>query len=113
MHEIGVLTQAVKLVEQIALENQISRVKIITLEVGELTGYLPVFFEKYFPIVTEGMPVMEHAELHIQIVSGEALCNDCNALFNVMKHAGICPACRSGNKKILGGLDFVVKEVVF
>ena len=47
MHEIGALKKAVDLCNQIALDNQIDSIKKITLEVGELTGYLPVFFEKY------------------------------------------------------------------
>jgi len=113
MHEIGALIQAIKLAEQVATENQISRVKFITLEIGELTGYLPVFFEKYFPVVIEDRPLMKDAKLHMKIVSGEALCSDCNALFNVMKHEGICPECRSRNKKIIGGMDFIVKDVGF
>ena len=57
MHEISVLTKAVDLAESVAKDNGIDRIRYITLEVGELTGYVPVFFEKYFPIVTENRPV--------------------------------------------------------
>ena len=51
MHEIGALKKAVDLCNQIALDNKIESIKTITLEVGELTGYLPIFFEKYYPCV--------------------------------------------------------------
>lgn len=70
MHEIGVLTEAVKTVEQVAVENGIEHVKYITLEIGELTGYLPVFFEKYFPVVVEDRPTVKGAELRMQIIPG-------------------------------------------
>ena len=53
MHEIGVLTKAVDLVESVARDNGLDRVDYITLEVGELTGYVPQFFTAYFPVVTE------------------------------------------------------------
>ncbi len=111
MHEIGVLTEAVKMVEGIAAENRIERVKHITLEVGELCGYVPVFFEKYFPIVTEGKPVFRDTELKIQTVRGQALCRDCESVYNVMKFQGRCPKCGSREKKILGGQQFLVKDI--
>ena len=52
MHEISVLTKAVELVESVARDNGLDHVSFITLEVGELTGYVPLFFEKYFPAST-------------------------------------------------------------
>lgn len=111
MHEISVLQKAVDLAEQTALDNQIEKIAYLTLEVGELSGYLPVFFYKYFPIVTEKKPVFEGAELKIISVPGEALCEDCHAMYNVMKNEGVCPKCKSRRKKILGGQQFLVKEI--
>lgn len=111
MHEIGVLTEVIKTVEEVASQNQIDKVKYITLEIGELTGYLPVFFEKYFPIVTEDKPLVREAELNMQIVRGEALCRECQTLYNVMRHKGCCPKCKSREKQILGGQEFLVKEI--
>lgn len=111
MHEISVLEEAVKLVEEVAEQNQIEHVTYVALEVGELTGYLPVFFEKYFPIVTEDKPRVKDAVLHMDLVKGEALCMECQTLYNVMKNEGTCPKCKSREKKILGGQQFLVKEI--
>ena len=111
MHEIGVLTRAVDLVESVAKDRGLDRVASITLEVGELTGYVPLFFEKYFPVVTEGRPLFRDTELRIQTVRGQALCAECDTLYNVMKQEGRCPKCGSREKKILGGQQFLVKEI--
>lgn len=111
MHEISVLKKAVDLAEQTALDNSIEHIAYITLEVGELSGYLPVFFHKYFPVVIEDRPVFEGAELKIISVKGEALCQECQALYNVMKNEGVCPVCGSRRKKILGGRQFTLKEI--
>lgn len=111
MHEIGVLEEAVKTVERIAKENQIDRIRFITLEIGELTGYMPVFFEKYFPIVVENRPVLKDTELRMHIVKGEAICEECQSLYNVMKNEGCCPNCNSKSKKILGGQEFLIKNI--
>lgn len=111
MHEIGVLTKAVDLVENVAKDNDLDRIGYITLEIGELTGYLPVFFEKYFPVVTEDRPVFRDTELRIETVRGQALCTECQSLYNVIKQEGKCPKCGSRDKKILGGQQFLVKEI--
>lgn len=113
MHEIGALTKAVDLVESVAKEHRIDRVKSITLEVGELTGFLPVFFEKYFPIVIEDRPILADARLHLLTVNGQALCGACESVYNVMQHEGKCPNCGSREKTVLGGRDFVVKSIEF
>ena len=111
MHEIGALHEAVKLVEKVAGENHIEQVKSITLEVGELSGYLPIFFEKYFPIVVEDRPILKNAQLHIHTVAGEAICKECQTMYNVMKNEGKCPKCKSREKTILGGTDCIVKDI--
>ncbi len=111
MHEIAVLSKAVNLGEQIARENNVEHIKYLRLEVGELTGYLPVFFEKYYPVVTEDKPIYAGSELKMDIVRGEALCNECHSLYNVMKNEGRCPKCGSRSKTILGGQEFKIKDI--
>lgn len=111
MHEISVLQKAVDLAEQTALDNNISHITYLTLEVGELSGYVPVFFHKYYPIATENKPIFDGSELKIISVPGEALCRVCSAMYNVMRNEGKCPKCGSRSKKILGGQQFRVLEI--
>ena len=113
MHEIGVLTKAVDLAETAAKDNGLDTISYIILEVGELTGYIPEFFEKYFPIVTEDRPIFFKTELRIRKVRGQALCQNCQSLYNVMRNEGRCPKCGSREKKILGGQQFLIKEIGF
>ena len=111
MHEIGVLDQAVKMAERVATENGATEIKYLALTVGELSGYLPVFFEQYFPIVTEDRPMFKNTKLIVETKKGEALCNECQSLYNVLKNEGVCPKCKSRDKTILGGQEFMVKEI--
>lgn len=73
MHELGVLVQAVKTVDNIAKKQNIKQIKHMTLEVGEESGFLPVFLEKLFPIAIEHYPVMSKAELRIEETTGRGL----------------------------------------
>ncbi len=99
--------------EQTAKDNGIEHLSYITLEVGELSGYLPIFFEKYFPVVIENRPIFEGCQLKMIRIRGEALCRDCHAMYNVMQNEGVCPKCGSRYKKILGGQQFTLKELGF
>lgn len=112
MHEIGVLYETIKTVEKVAEENQIEAIAAVTLDVGELTGYLPVFFEQYYPIITEGKKLFQNSKLIVNTVKGEALCEKCGTLYNVMRQEGRCPVCHSREKKIIGGEDFLIRNIM-
>lgn len=73
MHELGVLMQAVKTVSRIAEENNVKIIKQMTLEIGEDSGFVPVFFEKLFPVAIEKFPVMMGAELRMEMTAGKGL----------------------------------------
>ena len=73
MHELGVLLQAVKTVNRIAEENRIGKIKYMTLEIGNESGFLPVFFEKLFPVAIEKFPVMAEARLRMEMTKGKGL----------------------------------------
>jgi len=73
MHELGVLTYALRLVDRAAAEQQIYRVKQVTLQVGESSGYLPMFLHKLFPVAAEALPRLQGAELMLEMVPGGSL----------------------------------------
>ena len=112
MHEISVLYKMLEQVEMIAKQNRVSKIKSIEIELGELSGMLPVFFEQYYSVAIENKELFKGSQLIIKKIPGEGLCLDCNTLYNVMRCEGMCPKCGSRNKKILGGRDFVVKHIL-
>lgn len=112
MHEIGVLYKMLEQVEAVAQANNVTKVKSIEIELGELSGMLPVFFEQYYGPATENKELFKGSELIIKSIPGEGLCLDCQTLYNIMRFEGQCPKCKSRNKKVLGGKDFVVKNIL-
>ena len=73
MHELGVLTHALRLVDRVAAEQQVEKVKYVTLEVGESSGYLPEFLHRLFPVAADALPRLQGAELRLQSVPGHTL----------------------------------------
>lgn len=73
MHELGVLHQIAKTVSRIAKENHIPRIKHIALEVGELSGFVPRYLRKLYPVAVDAFPALQKAELRISMVRGTGL----------------------------------------
>lgn len=73
MHELGVLTSAVKTVSDTAKKNRIKAIKFMTLQVGAESTFVPAFMEKLFPAAKENYPILKDAELKIEIIPGKGL----------------------------------------
>lgn len=73
MHELGILTQALKRVQRAADEKGISKVKYITLEVGDSSGYVCAYFMKLHPAARDMFPALRSSELHLVTVPGRTL----------------------------------------
>lgn len=73
MHELGILRQVVRTVEQIAKKNRIKNVKHITLEVGLDSGIVPYYMNKLYPVAIDSLPLLKNAELRIQLTPGKGL----------------------------------------
>ncbi|MBR2561518.1 MAG: hydrogenase maturation nickel metallochaperone HypA [Eubacterium sp.] len=73
MHELGILRQIVRVVEQVADRNIIKSIKHITLEVGNDSGVVPYYMRKLFPLAVDAIPLLKNTELHIRMVSGKGL----------------------------------------
>lgn len=112
MHEIGILCQVVREVERVAKENHVDKVDGVVLQIGELTGMVPSFFEDYYDMVTEDHPVVAGSQLGVEIIPGEGRCRDCGQVYNVAACEGACPDCGSRDKDILSGTQFLIKEII-
>lgn len=73
MHELGVLKHALKSISDIALKNNIEKIKFITLEIGTESSFVPLFFEKLFPVAIEDYPLFKESKLKIELSSGKEL----------------------------------------
>jgi len=111
MHEIGVLFEIVKSVEQFAKENHVEKIETLVLQIGELSSMIPKYMKTLYPAAIEDT-ILEGSKLEIEILPANALCRECNKVFNLMENKGICPICRKKDFEILSGKEFYIKEIV-
>ncbi|MEG0772065.1 hydrogenase maturation nickel metallochaperone HypA [Clostridium sp.] len=111
MHELGVVIEVIKTVENIALKNGLTKIETLVLQIGELSSMIPRYIEACYPAAVEGT-LLEDTELKIEILPGNGICKKCNKVFNLIEHNSKCPSCQSEVWELLGGKEFMIKEIV-
>ena len=61
MHELSVVYEIIKAVDKVAVENQLSFVESIVLEVGEVSTIVPHYLQECFPAAIDGTLVSNQA----------------------------------------------------
>lgn len=111
MHELGVVFEVIKTVEDFAKKNGVTKIDTIVLQIGELSSMIPKYIEACYPAAVDGT-IMQDTKLKIEILPGNARCRQCEKVFNLIEHSGICPGCGGKDWEQLSGKEFMIKEII-
>lgn len=111
MHEIGIVRQIRRTVEDFAAESGVREIREVVVDCGELSLVIPKYLQELYPVVTKGS-ILQGTTLRINEIPGLAECDDCDEIFNVVEHKGYCPNCGSFDKTILSGKECSIREIV-
>jgi hydrogenase nickel incorporation protein HypA/HybF len=111
LHELGVVIDVIKTVENFAKENGVTKIDTLVLQIGELSSMIPKYIEECYPAAVDGTS-MQDTKLKIEILPGNAFCKECNKVFNVIENNGKCPKCQRKEWDLLSGREFMIKEII-
>ncbi|ERI91737.1 putative hydrogenase nickel insertion protein HypA [Clostridiales bacterium oral taxon 876 str. F0540] len=111
MHEIGVMIEVVKVVENFAKDNGVSKIEKLVLQIGELSSMVPRYIEACYPAAVDGT-MLQDTKLEIEVMPGNGICKRCNKVFNIIENSSKCPHCKSEKWELLSGREFTIKEIV-
>lgn len=111
MHELGLVYQVVKTVDEVVKKNGLAEVDEIVLQVGEMSDVVPKFLEEAWAAAA---PTTDYpsAKMTVEVVLALAKCLSCGYEGHVKTFAPDCPHCHSSNLKITSGRQFDIKEIV-
>ncbi len=112
MHEISVMMEVIRIVDEMAEKNKIEHVVEIAFEIGECSAVIPMFMEEYFPVLSSEKPLYNGCKLKFHTIQAGAVCNSCGKPFKVVENEGKCPFCGSEDKTFFSGNEFSIREVV-
>lgn len=111
MHELGVVKYIIDVLSDIAKENDLSIIGSVTLEIGEVSGIIPEYITDCWQYYRKKEPLIDSAELKVEILPAVTICEDCNKTYETVKYGKICPFCNSGNTHLVSGNEFIIKEI--
>ncbi len=111
MHELGTIHYVIDTVEKLAVENQLTKIGSVTLEVGEVSGIIPHFLSDYWEYAKKKTTYLQDAELKIETIQAVTYCQDCGKTYPTLEFAKICPYCKSENTFLVTGNEYIIKEV--
>ena len=111
MHELGTIHYVIDTVEKLAVENELTRVASVTLEVGEVSGIIPRFLTDYWEYAKKRTTYLQEAELKIETIKAVTYCQACGKTYPTVQYAKICPYCQSDNTFLVTGNEYVIKEI--
>ncbi len=111
MHELGIVYEVIKVVDNFVKENNIVRVEKIVLEIGQLSQAIPRFIEECYPAAVDET-FFADTKLEIITLPAKGQCKACEEIYNIIEHKKVCPKCQSEDYKLISGEEFNIKEVV-
>ena len=87
MHELGTVFYVIKQVEQLCVENNLSTVGSVTLEIGEVSGIIPKYVQDCWDWAIKDTTYLKNTELKIETLDAVTYCEDCGKTYPTVKHA--------------------------
>jgi hydrogenase nickel incorporation protein HypA/HybF len=111
MHELGIVTHVAKTLDELAVENKITKIGSVTLQIGEVSGIMTDLFTDCWDYFKVKHPVMSEAELRIETIPAVTFCEDCRQEYETVKYGRICPNCGSEHTYLVAGNEYNIKEI--
>ena len=109
MHELSIMMEVVKTGEEEARKNKKTKIKTLTLQVGEISSVVPEYIKDCYEAAFKET-MLEGAAIEIEVIPAEAKCAECGNVFNIKKTKAICPRCGSREAGLITGREFMIKE---
>ena len=111
MHELGIVIEVVKQVEELAKQNDVEKVTKLTLEVGEVSGVVKEYFLDAFKWFIKKSQYMKECELEYVSIEGISYCQDCKKTYPTTKFGKECPYCHSPRTYLVSGQEVKIKDI--
>ena len=92
MHELGVVLNMLDTLDAAAKRYGVSRIASVSVDVGEMTGIVPVYMHGVWPEAVNGT-ICAGSELYINMVKAIAHCADCGRTTRSWKTPGTTSPC--------------------
>ena len=110
MHEANVAAGILRSVEQVARENNSSRVTSMRLQVGEFTCIQPDMLRFCLEVLAKDT-IARNATIYISRIQTRAGCLNCKSEFSIHDIEFRCPRCSSTEIELVSGRELIIESI--
>ena len=110
MHELSIMTEALRMAADAAQTAGAARVRKLRLRVGRLSGVAPDALRFAFDVANQGT-LAEGATLEIEAVPAACWCATCRAEFACADFLNECPRCHNVSGELRRGRELEIAAV--
>jgi hydrogenase nickel incorporation protein HypA/HybF len=110
MHELSVAQNIIDIVKENVPSDELSNVKSILIDVGEMSGVVADSLEFCFDVVKLETP-LQNSRIEIKKIPFILFCNSCNKDTSNTMGIRMCEYCGGFDTKIISGTEMNVTEV--
>ena len=111
MHELGIVFHIIKTIEDVAEEQNLTKVSKVVLEVGEVSTVIAELLESCWDWSCKRSTLMEGCVLEHVVIPAVTYCEDCGKTYETVKYAKVCPYCRSEHTYLKEGNEVRIREI--
>ena len=111
MHELSVVFYIIDAVKEAAVENRVSVVSRVTLQLGEVSTVIPSYLTDCWNWARQKHDLIKDAELVIEPLQALTYCDDCKKIYPTIPYGKTCPYCKGPHTWLKQGTEMLIKEI--
>jgi hydrogenase nickel incorporation protein HypA/HybF len=110
MHEVSIMQDALERAFEVLEREGATRILMLRLRIGALSGVVPEALEFAFEAITPGTPA-EGGRLEIERVAVSCACRGCGASFEPPDIIFVCPQCQEISSDVRAGMELEIASM--
>lgn len=107
MHELGIVFHIIRTVEDVARQNDVTRIRRVTLQLGEVSGVVESYLQDCWKWAAAKSELLPGAVLTVETIPAVTVCEDCGQQYPTVQFGRTCPHCQSPRTHLLQGHEDV------
>ena len=91
MHELGVVFHVIDQIKELSVENELTHVENVTLQLGEVSTVIPEYLEDVWKWAVEREELTKGCTLVIEPIKAITYCEDCKQTYSCLLYTSPSP----------------------
>ena len=111
MLELGIVFHIIETIEDVAKEQELTKVSSVTVQVGEVSTVIPEYLIDCWKWAVKKTDILKDSVLIHEPIQAITYCEDCEHTYRTVDFGKTCPHCGSEHTYLVVGNEVQIKEI--